>query len=80
MLVTLMAAVGFYYENQAGLEAGTDNTLVAATVVNTAPEPERASDVDRESIDRAENDTMPEHAEETDNSEADEETNQPFQH
>lgn len=80
MLVALMAAVGFYYEKQAGFETGTDSTLVAATVVNVVPEPERVSDVDRESIDRAENNTEPRHANETDNSEADEATIQLFQH
>lgn len=80
MLAALMAVVGFYYENQARFETGTDSTLVAATVVNAVPEPERVSDVDRESIDRAENNTGPRHANETDNSEADEATIQLFQH
>jgi hypothetical protein len=56
MLVGLMAAVGFYYENQAGesqakLEAGADNILVAATAVRNVSEPEQASDIDCESLD-----------------------------
>jgi hypothetical protein len=56
MLVGLMAAVGFYYENQAGeslatLEAGTDNILLAATAVRKVSEPERASDINCESLD-----------------------------
>jgi len=80
LLVSLMAAVGFYYENQARLETGTDSILGAATVVNTVPEPEQASDIDRELINLAENATESLHADDTDNSEADEETVQPFQH
>lgn len=80
MLVALMAAVGFYYENQARPEAGTHSILGAATVVNTVPEPVRASDNDRESSDHAENGAESLRADDKDNSEADEETIQLFQH
>jgi hypothetical protein len=56
MLVGLMAAVGFYYENQAGESladqgAGKDSILVAATAVRKVPEPERISGIDCESLD-----------------------------
>jgi predicted metalloendopeptidase len=53
MFVTLMAVVGFYYENQVRLEAGTENNLVAATAVSKVSEPEQASGVNLGALDRS---------------------------
>ena len=89
MLVGLMAAVGFYYENQAGeslatLETGTDSTLVAATAVRKVSEPERASDInceslDLESLDCQENGAESQRTDDMHKSVMDEETTKPLQ-
>ena len=84
MLVGLMAAVGFYYENQAGeslatLETGTDNTLVAATAVRIVSEPEQASDIDCESLDCGGNNTESQQTDDMHKSVMDEETVKPLQ-
>ena len=90
MLVGLMAAVGFYYENQAGesqanLEAGTDNILVAATAIRIVSEAEQASDIDCESLDSESLDCIerPTGSQQTADmhlSGMDEDTIKPFQH
>jgi hypothetical protein len=90
MLVGLMAAVGFYYENQAGesqanLEAGTDNILVAATAVRNVSEPEQAPDIGCESLDPGSPDCVekPAGSQQTvdmHHAGMDEETIKPFQH
>jgi hypothetical protein len=89
MLVGLMAAVGFYYENQASeslaiLETGTDSTLVAATAVRKVSEPERASDINCESLDLespdcGENGTGSQRTDDMHKSVMDEETIKPLQ-
>ena len=90
MLVGLMAAVGFYYENQAGesqakLEAGADNILVAATAVRNVSEAEQASDIDCESLDSEsldciEKPTVSQQTADMHLSGMDEDTIKPFQH
>jgi len=90
MLVGLMAAVGFYYENQAdeslaSLEAGTDNILVAATAVRKVSEPERASDINCESLDLespdcGENGTGSQRTDDMNNRVMEEETIKPLVH
>ena len=90
MLVGLMAAVGFYYENQAGesqanLEAGTDNILVAATAVRKVSEPEQTSDIGCESLDPESPRCVekPAGSQQTDDTHLngmDDETIKPFQH
>jgi hypothetical protein len=90
MLVGLMAAVGFYYENQTGesqanLEAGADNILVAATAVRNVSEAEQASDIDCESLDSKSLDCIEKPAgfqqtDDTHHNGMDDETIKPFQH
>ncbi len=95
MLVALMAAVGFYYENQAGEnlagpEAGTDNILVTATAVRKVAEPEPTSDTDcesqdtespdAESLDCGENGAEFQPTDDMHNSGMDEETFKPLPH
>jgi len=90
MLVGLMAAVGIYYENQAGesqanLEAGTDNILVAATAVRKVSEPQQASDIDCESLDPesprcVEKPTGSQQTADMHHNGMDDETIKPFQH
>ena len=90
MLVGLMAAVGFYYENQpvesqASLEPGADNILVAATAVRKVSEPELASDINCESLDLespdcGENGTGSQQTDDMLKSVMDEETIQPLAH
>jgi hypothetical protein len=84
MLVGLMAAVGVYYENQAGeslatLETGTDSTLVAATAVRKVSEPERTSDINCESLDCQENGAESQRTHDMHKSVMDEETIKPLQ-
>jgi len=90
MLVALMAAVGLYYENQAGEsqdnpDAGKGNILVAATAVKIVSEPEPASDIDCESLDLesldcGENGIESQHTEDMKNSGMDEEIIKPLEH
>jgi hypothetical protein len=90
MLVGLMAAVGLYYENQAGesqvkLEAGTDNILVAATAIRTVAEPEQASDIGCETLDPGSPDcvekpTVSQQTGDMHHNGMDQETIKPFQH
>lgn len=58
MIVALMAAVGLYYEDQAGasragMQSGTDSILTAATAVRKVSVPEPVSGVNLEALDRA---------------------------
>jgi hypothetical protein len=85
MLVALMAAVGFYYENQAsesqaGLEPGADNILVAATAVKKVSEPEQAPGVKPGILDHCENDSKTRQAGDICNNSPDEETINPPKH
>jgi len=51
MLVTLMAAVGVYYDSQAAPESGSGHSLLAVTAIKQDAQPELSSGVNVEALD-----------------------------